>query len=521
MTGSSVGGTIEERLAEELARKEFLENEAVTIASPEALGGTIMNVVWEQFMNQLASATGMEYKNANGDLLYNISKEDLYLTPKDFEQGILPSRNPKLKDIEKRYKNYVESFKTDDNGHVLYNKDKKVIKEEARAFFDAGRPMGSKTVNNDHTIPLAEIIRDPEINAYIDKEVQKQFANGKDNLKPMDSAANQSKGDLAMTDWLEKERKVPGYDEPLKPDERYNIDKEECLENDRVARDAREKLVKEGKEELDREADRVRRTEIKKAAGMALKAAFIRLLAELVKEIVKGFIAWLSVVNRTIDILIEYIKQSIISFLKKLRNQLMNVTQSVISAIATAIIGPIVGMIMKVWVMIKTGWNSIREAIHYVKTARERNIPYIEMVTHTSEIIVSGLCGIGAIVLGETITSALSAIPGFSFEIPSIGSFASIMGIFAGATISGIVGAVAINRIELLFEEYQRAAIREKKIDNNSRIMSLQGEILGNQMIWAEENDEKRSVKMAQNEEDSARIIQKLQALMSETTVLE
>ena len=37
-----------------------------------------------------------------------------------------------------------------------------------------------------------------------------------------------------------------------------------------------------------------------------------------------------------------------------------------------------------------------------------------EMVIKTGEIVITGLCGIGAIVLGETITAALSASPGFA-----------------------------------------------------------------------------------------------------------
>lgn len=521
-----IAESIEERLAKELSQKKFLEDEGLKIASPEALGGTIMNVVWEQFMIQLASTTGMEYKDANGNLLYNISSEDLYLTPEDFEQGILPSRNPKLEVIEKRYETYAQSFARDESGQVVHKIDRtgteqKVLVKDARAPFDKGRPSGSKTVHKDHTISAAEILRDPEINAFVDREAQIAFANSEVNLIDLDSAANESKGDLPMSAWLETERRVPGSDRPLKPDERFNIDKEACLENDQQARAKKDELVEQGKQELDHAADMVRKAEIKKVAGTALKAAFIRLLAELIKEITRGFIMWLRLAKHTIDTLIEYIKQAILSFIKKLKNQIMNATQSVLTAIATAIIGPIVGMIMKIWTMLKTGWKSVKEAIKYVNSAREMNTPYAEIVVKTGEIVITGLCGIGAIVLGEAISAALSSIPGFAFEIPSVGSFASIMGIFAGATVSGIIGAIVINRIEKLYEEQQRAANREKRLDNNSRILSAQNEILGTQIAQAEQTDMARRETLAQNEEEAEKLLQSLNALMSGNTILE
>ncbi len=517
MDENLIAKAIEERLEEEFSQQKYLEEEELKIASPEALGNTIMNVVWDQFMIQMASATGMEYAAENGDLLYNISKKDLYLTPEDFEQGKLPSRNPKLDVIEKRYETYNRSFVKDENGQAILNgAGKKVLDKGARAPFDKGRPLGSKTVHKDHTISAAEILRDPEINAYIDREAQVQFANSEVNLMDLDSAANQSKGDLPMTEWLEKERVVPGSDRPLKPDERFNIDKEECLENDRKARAAKDDLVEEGKRELDKAADSVRIAEAKKVAGTALKAAFMRILAELIKEIIRGFIQWLKLAQRTIDRLIEHIKQAVLSFLKKLKNQLLNATQSVLTAIATAIIGPIAGMIMKIWTMLKTGWKSVREAIQYVRSAHKSNVPHSEIVIKTGEIVITGLCGIGAIVLGETVTAALSAIPGFSFEIPSVGSFASIMGIFAGATISGIIGAIVINRIEKLYEEQMRAESRDQRMDNNSRILFAQNELLELCTEQAEKLDLQRREALARNEEELAEILGSLNTLAQE-----
>ena len=521
MNEQQIAESIEEQLNKALSQKKFLEEEELKIASPEALGSTIMGVVWEQFMIQLASTTGMEYKDANGNLLYNISKEDLYLTPEDFDQGKLPDRNPEIQKIEERYKTYNQGFEKNELGEKVFNKGGQAkLKKDARSSFDKGRPQGSKTVQKDHTISVGEILRDPEINAFVDRDAQIQFANSEANLRDMDSAANQSKGDLPMSVWLEKERKVPGSDKPQTPDQRFtNIEKEQCLQDDKIARTEKDKLVKKGKHELDQAADSVRRNEMTKVADTALKAAFMRLLAELIKEIVRGFIIWLKIAKHTIDTLIEYIKQAILTFISKLKEQLINATTSVLIAISTAIIGPIVGLIMKLWTMLKTGWKSISEAIDYVKTARNQRIPHSEIVIKTGEIVISGLCGIGAIVLGETITAALSSIPGFAFEIPSIGSFASIMGIFAGATVSGIIGAIVINQIEKLYAEKQREANRELAMENNSNVLTYQDELLNVQFAQIKEAHLARKETIARNEDESERIIRTMMTMLPPDTI--
>ena len=82
---------------------------------------------------------------------------------------------------------------------------------------------------------------------------------------------------------------------------------------------------------------------------------------------------------------------------------------------------------------------------------------------------MAGLSAAGAIVLGEVIEKALIAIPGagafFAFEIPLIGSLANILGVFLGAVVAGIVGAIAINMIEKAIEKQKKAQLITEKVD--------------------------------------------------------
>ena len=71
------------------------------------------------------------------------------------------------------------------------------------------------------------------------------------------------------------------------------------------------------------------------------------------------------------------------------------------------------------------------------------------------KIIIAGLTGITALGLGEVIEKGLGTIlPALSvIQIPLLGSLANIIGIFMGAIISGIIGAVAIYFIQKAIEK--------------------------------------------------------------------
>ena len=52
---------LEEQLEEKLGDLDFLEEERERIGNPDHLGETVMNVVWEQFMNQVAATAGEDF----------------------------------------------------------------------------------------------------------------------------------------------------------------------------------------------------------------------------------------------------------------------------------------------------------------------------------------------------------------------------------------------------------------------------------------------------------------------------
>lgn len=204
---------LEQRLQADLEEKfedlNFLREECEYIDNPDHLGETVMNVVWEQFMNQVAVTAGEDFIKENSGLTLDLRTEAHIQTTENFAKGKIATHNTKI-NYQQRYDEWQTNFVRDENGNVVTHttrsgKEEATLVKGARKPFDDGRPSGSaeKHTDIDHTISAAEIIRDPAANAHMTKEEQIAFANSEENLNEMDSSLNRSKGDMSMTEWLD------------------------------------------------------------------------------------------------------------------------------------------------------------------------------------------------------------------------------------------------------------------------------------------------------------------------------
>ena len=94
------------------------------------------------------------------------------------------------------------------------------------------------------------------------------------------------------------------------------------------------------------------------------------------------------------------------------------------------------------------------------------------------KIVIAGLTAGGAILLGETIEKGLITIPIFAFEIPFLGSLASILGIFFGALIAGIIGAIALNLIDKAVAKKQKLLNTQQQIEKKNDIIKTQKQLI-------------------------------------------
>lgn len=476
---------LENKLQVKLEELELLETEKAKIGNPESLCETIKDVVWEQFVNQIGVTAGEDFIKKNKGMNLDLSDDAHIQTTENFKEGKIATHNTKI-NYQERYDSWQANFQKDENGNILThttraNREEATLVSGARKPFDEGRPIGSKEKHTDmdHTISAAEIIRDPGANAHMTKQEQVDFANSKENLYEMDSSLNRSKGDKSITEWLDNPNS-----NGQKPKEIFDItDKEEAnmRQKDKEARSAYEQKKKIAEENSVKAGKQSQQDEAMRITGTALKAVAMQLLASMLKEIISELIKWFKLAKRSLKTLIGTIKKAVGNFVANLKNHIINAGDAFLTSIATAIWGPIVSVFKKIWMALKQGWKSLKRAYNYITAPENKKKPLSILMPEVGKIIIAGLSAVGAIVLGEVISKALLTFPFMAIQIPLLGSLASLIGIFLGAVVSGIIGALAINLIDKLLARRRRNQMTRDEIDKQIEIIAIQTQLNENE----------------------------------------
>lgn len=502
---------LDSELEEQMADLEGLEADREKIGNPDTIGHTVMNVVWEQFINQVGVVAGEDFIKENRGLTLDLRDSAHIQTTENFAKGKIATHNDKI-DYQQRYDDWQSNFMHDENGNIITHstragKQEATLNSGARKPFDQGRPVGSveRGTDMDHTVSAGEIIRDPEANAHMTKEEQIAFANSEVNLNEMDAGQNRSKGDKSMTDWLDNPNK-----NGQKPDEIFDISEEQdkkYREKDAEARAEYEKQKKEGEQCSIETGKQSQKEEAMRIGGKALRSVVMGLLASLIKDIIRKLISWFRSGNRKLGTFIDSVKEAIKSFISNMKEHLLNAGNTLGTTIATAIFGPVIGMIKKAWIFLKQGYKSVKDAIQFLKNPANKNMPFSIKMMEVGKIVIVGLTAGGAIVLSEVIEKGLMSIPGFAFEIPLLGSLASLVGMFLGALVSGLIGALALNLIDRIISKKLKRINEKQQIDKRNDILAIQDKLNKVVEVKAEVTREKVTNNIKERHENAAESI--------------
>lgn len=441
-----------------------IEDDREKLQNNQYLEEAIQDIIWDQVQNQLAVQIGEEFIKENHGQTLDIRKEAYIQTAENFEKGNFATHNRDV-NYQERYDKWQDNFTTNKKGE-------KVLKKDARKFFDKGRDMGSAAIHKDHTVSIKEQLNDIEMATFFSKEQIKEFANSSKNLHDLDASANMSKGDKTMKEFLNSERNG------LNPEERFNIDRKQLEKDDQEAREELKNRKAENKNIAIQSGKKSRRKEALKVTGKALKAAVLQLLTEFLREIVKKFISWLGEKEKNFGTFISKVKEAISNFISNLSHHVLGVGQSMVTMLATSIIGPVVGTFMQVWTFIQQGWRSLTEAIDYLKNPENKNKSTSVKMLEIGKIIVGGVTAAGAIVLSSAIgATLLSIFPPLGVEIPLLGSLSGLIGTFMGATVAGIAGAFILKLIDQMIVEKQIDELTNKKIDKYNDKLIVQDQM--------------------------------------------
>lgn len=464
--------TLQVELNDILDELSSIEEDREKLQNNQYLEEAIQDIIWDQVQNQLAVQIGEEFIKDNNGQKLDLRKDAHIQTTENFEKGKFASHNREF-NYQERYDKWQDNFTTNKKGE-------RVLKKEARQFFDKGRDMGSAAVHKDHTVSIKEQLNDIEMAAFFSKEQVKEFANSSKNLHDLDASANKSKNDKTMTEFLNSERNG------LKPEERFNIDRKQLEKDDKEAREELKNRKDENKNIAIQSGKKSRRKEALKVTGKALKAAVLQLLTEFLREIVKKFISWLGEREKNFGNFIAKVKEAITNFITNLSHHVLGVGQSMVTMLATSIIGPVVGTFMQVWTFIQQGWRSLTDAIDYLKNPENKNKSTSVKMLEIGKIIVAGVTAAGAIVLSSAIgATLLSIFPPLGVEIPLLGSLSGLIGTFMGATVAGIAGAFVLKLIDQMIVDKQLDELTNKKIDkyNNKLIVQDQMNAVGMALV--------------------------------------
>lgn len=526
--------SLEAELEEKFEDLEFLHKEREHINNPDHLGETVMNVVWEQFMNQVAATAGEDFIKENRGMTLDLRSEAHIQTADNFERQNYATHNTFV-DYESRGEEYRSNFYTDPNNKPQskqkqpqrYNEDtktwehydpvdgawKKTLQKEYRKPYEEDRrkdvknKFGSKNLNKDHQVSDADIARDARAGAYMTTEEKVQMANSEDNLYDLDSAANQSKSDHDGEKWV-KHKRTGGKGEGQTNGEYFGIDEEKYIEQDKKAKQAKEEKVAEKEAENIALGKKSQKDEAFRIGGKALRAALMSLLAALVKEVIGKLVLWLKSAEKSLNTLLEYVKMAIRSFVGKLKGLLVNAADSVITTILTSIFDKVIGTIKKVFTLLKQGWKSLQEAVQYLKKTENKGKPLSQLLPQVGIIVVTGLSGISAILLGELIEDGLIALlPALGVDIPVLGKPANLIGMLMGAIVCGVIGAIAINLINKYVAKQQKTDNLNAQIDKKNEILNIQDKLTDAKIEKMANTKEQAARSMMERREQAKNII--------------
>lgn len=473
-----VDSLLEEQIDNQLKELEDLKLDYKEIGNSNRLIDSISQIVWEQFIIQLAGQAGQDFIKENNNLNLSLKKADHILTEAGFINEKYPTHNTaKIDDYKNRRDTYTSRFKVDENGNIVTHqtrlgKEEITLAKGARAIFDENRPTGSKLnhTSMDHTISAGEILRDSKAGAFLDEHEKIEFANSKDNLYEMDTDLNASKADMSTTDWLDNPNS-----KGQKPKDIFNLSEEEerkLREKNAQAREKWEEAKKQAEQRAVTEGNASRRAEALRAAGITTQAIAVALLAKLTRTIFQELIIWLGETDRKPRTLIEHFKKATGDFLTDFKGNVLLATDVGTTVILSQIFGEIVPMIRKALLFVKVGGETVYRVAKYLKAPENKDKEMSVKVLEIGKIVTIGFTTAGAVGLSMGITAVLEYYcPALGVQIPLIGSPASLLGIFFGGLTSGICGAIVLHSID--------GALEGKLLSENiSKQLAVQGNVL-------------------------------------------
>ena len=465
---------LEQQFEMEFSNLESLQTEFKEIGSPDKLSEVILDEIWNQFGNQI----GLDMTSDTLLKQYNDNKDK----PKEYTKVIGKSilEDKRFKDAKNNMKDKLRSgtLKDEYTGKTLKINEK---------------------VNLDHVVPRKQIFENPW-RKIADIEPS-DLANKSENLAATNESLNKSKGAKSNSEYIknrelrEKElrNQVQRANEKIEKKnisdaEKRNLKAEnEKRLNDKLAADSKKmlKAEKTAKKAINKDIAKKASVRIANKAGKdAVKAMFVAALFGMLKEIMNALVRFFKSKKRSFDAFLDEMKNALHSFFNKIKDFIKVGVDSFVGSIVGEIIGAFAQKLKKLPNLIRQLFGSIRESISYLSNPENQTHSTAIKIAHISKIITSGLVAVGAMFLGEYFEKYLLTIPNFGTPIPLLGTIANILGMFLASLLTGILGAIMINRLDRFISRKLIEENQKKQADKKNELLRIQDI----QIFVAEEN---------------------------------
>ena len=465
---------LEQQFEMEFSNLESLQTEFKEIGSPDKLSEVILDEIWNQFGNQI----GLDMTSDTLLKQYNDNKDK----PKEYTKVIGKSilEDKRFKDAKNNMKDKLRSgtLKDEYTGKTLKINEK---------------------VNLDHVVPRKQIFENPW-RKIADIEPS-DLANKSENLAATNESLNKSKGAKSNSEYIknrelrEKElrNQVQRANEKIEKKnisdaEKRNLKAEnEKRLNDKLAADSKKmlKAEKTAKKAINKDIAKKASVRMANKAGKdAVKAMFVAALFGMLKEIMNALVRFFKSKKRSFDAFLEEMKNALHSFFRKIKDFIKVGVDSFVGSIVGEIIGAFAQKLKKLPNLIRQLFGSIRESISYLSNPENQTHSTAIKIAHISKIITSGLVAVGAMFLGEYFEKYLLTIPNFGNPIPLLGTIANILGMFLASLLTGILGAIMINRLDRFISRKLIEENQKKQADKKNELLRIQDI----QIFVAEEN---------------------------------
>ena len=453
---------LEEQFTMEFSNLKELELECKEISSPDKLGDVILDEIWNQFANQI----GLDMTSDTLLKQYNDKHPNGYTK----EEGAKILKDKRYIDANKAMKETQKPGNLKDE----YTGKKININEKA---------------NLDHVVARKQLFENTW-RKIADIETA-DLANKKENFAATNESLNKSKGATSNSDYIKnrevREKKL--RDQVQRANEK--IDKKNISDaekrnlkainekklNDKLAADSKKMLKAEKTAKKAINKDIAKKVPVKmanKAGKDAAKAMFVAALFGMLKEIMNALVRFFKSKKRSFDTFLEEMKNALHSFFSKIKDFIKVGIDSLVGSIVGEIIGAFAEKLKKLPNLIKQLFGSIRESISYLSNPENQSHSTEIKIAHISKIITSALVGVGAMFLGEYFEKYLLTLPGMGFEIKFLGTIANILGMFLASLLTGILGAIMINRLDQFISKKLIEESQKQQADKKNELLRIQ-----------------------------------------------